>query len=206
MLVNTLQGELQQIYEIYTDEKISDYINSSSLLTKEYCAQSNINETVLLLERDDCIDISVIFNEHIIELLEHNKLSKFNLESFCYLLEGISHFLYLVHNCHHDKKVTMIEMELQAEIDKFIYLSMLNHSMDKNDLHALLFSDITYVSSLSTECKQRYETANFYAAKYTHYILRNFHASNINSSLKKELRRFYRMTLQDKMHHINSIH
>ena len=35
-------------------------------------------------------------------------------------LEGVSHFLYLVWNASHDRPVSLLELEMQAEVDKFI--------------------------------------------------------------------------------------
>ncbi len=35
-------------------------------------------------------------------------------------LEGVSHFLYLVWNASHDRAVSLLELEMQAEVDKFI--------------------------------------------------------------------------------------
>ena len=46
------------------------------------------------------------------------------MECFCLALEGVSHFLYLIWNASFDRSVTLLEMELQAEIDKFVMLGI----------------------------------------------------------------------------------
>ena len=35
-------------------------------------------------------------------------------------LEGVSHFLYLSWNAGHDKPVSLLELEMQAEVDKYV--------------------------------------------------------------------------------------
>src|SRR6202171_6331850 len=35
-------------------------------------------------------------------------------------LEGVSHFLYLAWNAGHDRPVSLLELEMQAEIDKYV--------------------------------------------------------------------------------------
>ncbi len=35
-------------------------------------------------------------------------------------LEGVSHFVYLAWNAGHDKPVSLLELEMQAEVDKYV--------------------------------------------------------------------------------------
>src|SRR5213082_2396274 len=35
-------------------------------------------------------------------------------------LEGVSHFLYLAWNAGHDRPVSLLELEMQAEVDKYV--------------------------------------------------------------------------------------
>ena len=43
-----------------------------------------------------------------------------NVADCCTALEGVSHFLYLAWNAGHDKPVSLLELEMQAEVDKYV--------------------------------------------------------------------------------------
>ena len=43
-----------------------------------------------------------------------------NVADYWTALEGVSHFLYLAWNAGHDKPVSLLELEMQAEIDKYV--------------------------------------------------------------------------------------
>ncbi len=36
------------------------------------------------------------------------------------MLEGVSHFLCVAHHATHDRQVSLLTLELQAEIDKYV--------------------------------------------------------------------------------------
>ena len=46
-----------------------------------------------------------------------------NLADFWSALEGVSHFTYYAWNAARDKSVSLFELELQAEVDKFVTTS-----------------------------------------------------------------------------------
>ena len=43
-----------------------------------------------------------------------------NVADYWTALEGVSHFLYLAWNAGHDKPVSLLELEMQAEVDKYV--------------------------------------------------------------------------------------
>ena len=43
-----------------------------------------------------------------------------NLADYLTAAEGVSHFVYVAWNAGHDKPVTLLELELQAEVDKYV--------------------------------------------------------------------------------------
>ena len=43
-----------------------------------------------------------------------------NLADYLTAAEGVSHFVYVAWNTGHDKPVTLLELELQAEVDKYV--------------------------------------------------------------------------------------
>ena len=78
-------------------------------------------EKLLLSEEADELHLALYLDAGLLErLAERDPLEELgpgNLEDFCKVLEGLSHFNYLTWNAT-DRRVTMLELELQAEVDK----------------------------------------------------------------------------------------
>jgi hypothetical protein len=122
------------------------------------------------------------------------------------VLEGISHFNCIAWKATQDRSVSLLELELQGEIDKFVSTTLLALSQANGDLihrlHGWLFDDVRYHDELNDEQVDRYRTANDYAARFCHG-LRTQLIDNDELALS-ELRRFYRLQLGDKISHIHS--
>ena len=206
---------MQAIYEIEVDHSVNDFLITDKVLADHLSAESSNNndERLLISEYEDGIDLSLyisadvykhIENSHPINLVKQGKHSE-----FCLMLEGVSHFLYVVWNANHHKQVTLLEMELQAEIDKFIFMQDLIDHEQKNDsiddLRNWLFENNTYDAELNSNELERYEQANYYAAKYCRALQQNYKLSGLNPELLNDLRRLYRMSQQEKMRYINKL-
>ncbi len=143
-------------------------------------------------------------NTHPINLIEQGKHSE-----FCLMLEGVSHFLYVVWNASYQRQVTLLEMELQAEIDKFILMQSLidnhNDSDAINNLRIWLFESNEYDSRLNANELERYEQANYYAGKYCQALQQKYKLSGLDKTLLNDLRRLYRMSQQEKMRYIKQL-
>lgn len=184
-------------------DQLSGHLNSS-----------RSKERLLISECSDGLDLSLyissdvisqIQNVHPIELITEGKYSE-----FCLILEGVSHFLYIVWNASHQRQVTLFEMELQAEIDKFILLqSFIDYEPEKNDAAQIgnwLFESHTFDEMLSEVELTRYEQANYYAGKYCLGLQQQFQLTEKNKDLLNELRRFYRFSRENKVRYINRLH
>ena len=197
------------------DHSVNDFLITDKLLADHLSADNFINndERLLISEYEDGMDLSLYISEEIYQYLDNshpiNLIEQGKHSEFCLLLEGVSHFLYVVWNANHHKQVTLLEMELQAEIDKFIMLqSFIDHGKDSdsiNNLRNWLFENHSYDSELSPNEIERYEQANYYAAKYCMALQQNYKLSRLNQDLLNDLRRLYRMSQQEKMRYINKL-
>jgi len=103
-----------------------------------------------------------------------------------------------------DKSVTLLELELQAEVDKFVATRLLAHEQNKPEitrmLHHWLFGDVSFHPSLNADERHRYETASDYAARFCRYL-----GQRMDDGFgMQELRHFYRLTQSEKISHIHS--
>ena len=207
-MFDQLQNKLQDIYEIETVHRATDFITSNQALLRTMGENNfSTNESVFISQFEDNIDISIFLESNIIENLNNPNISKLDINDLCHALEGISHFLYLIYHAEHDRQVKFIELELQAEIDKFIYLvqsqTVDNDTNSHFQLHQWLFEKFLFRENLSREEISRYKDANYYAAKYCLELIKRFEQCPDWLSINRELRRFYRLPLQNKLQYIN---
>src|SRR5215472_3890111 len=69
------------------------------------------------------------------------------LDPLCQIIEGVSHFVYLADRARAEREATQLELELQAEVDKFIVLAASMPSLDERSsavLRGRLFDGVTY--------------------------------------------------------------
>ncbi len=215
MPFSKLQERLQDIYEIETDYAVADFLVSDE--TVRNCLDSGasrVRETVYVSEQRDSLDITVYLHADVVRNLENadpeSALHSGNLEDFCLATEGISHFLKLVWHGENERSVSLLDLELQAEIDKFVltylYLYEQLQSVNTRDLRRLLFDAVEFQPEPGTDEHQRYQDANHYAGKYCQALERIYMDCDDARHMLKELRRFYRLPLADKLRRINKLH
>ena len=217
MSLDYFQKRLQSIYEIDVKHRAHDFLITDEFIANQLSGASNTcsaRERLLIAECDDGLDISLYISAEVMALLDEQHptdlLSIGNYAEFCLILEGVSHFLYLVWNAGHARQVTLFEMELQAEIDKFILLNALSDDQTGDIFHSQhigswLFERHSFEDSLSEDERIRYERANYFAGKYCQGLQQQFCVAEMNQGLLNELRRFYRFGREEKLRYINRL-
>lgn len=131
-----------------------------------------------------------------------------NMKEFCLALEGVSHFLYVAWNAGYDRCVTLLELELQAEVDKYVTLvDVLKQRCDHHippRLRDWLFEQVTFDPNLSDEALGRYRDANYFAGKYCMNLESRYVNDRRDGELSRELRKFYRLPQGEKIRLIES--
>lgn len=119
------------------------------------------------------------------------------------LVEGVSHFVHLAERSRTRLSTSHLELELQAEVDKFVLLwdrVSTPHPSVLADLHQWLFGRVTYLDEAGTVPGDRYRLANRLAARLCGKLVdRARRASEFVAPLQF-LRQFYRCGLSDKIH------
>ena len=84
------------------------------------------------------------------------------------VLEGISHFVLLAERARTELPTTRLELELQAEVDKFVLLATGRKlpSSRAQRLHDRLYQRVCFADPPDTESGRRYRLANAVAARY----------------------------------------
>jgi hypothetical protein len=210
-LLNNLQHVLAQLSDAKVHERVGDFhiaerAQCAALMLRELAPDED--EQVLVCEEEVGLALSVYVDAQVLERLSKTNplhvLHEGNLADFCTALEGVSHFHYLVWSAQHQRQVSLLELEVQAEVDKYAVAMYLLRKQGCNELqHGLcskLFGAVSYVMSLSTEGLQRYHEANRCAARYCSRL--NQHLSRTRfrpEAWLRSLREFYRLSQRAKL-------
>lgn len=124
------------------------------------------------------------------------------LDGVCQIIEGVSHFVYITHRAHRDQETTQLELELQAEVDKYVVLAASIEAFDtrrSEGLRERLYNAVDFSHHAESEEGERYRTANDLARQFTGRLERKFVARRNYGDMRRELRRFFHMAQSDKL-------
>ena len=212
-MLSQLQAHLKDMYRVDPGYDVNDFLITDPLIARILGAESLIpdtEESVLLQEDEDGLALSVFLDDAVLSRLKDanpfQKLHANQLNDLWTVLEGISHFNYIAWRARKNHRVSLLELEMQAEVDKFVSTFLL--ALDQEDgeiavrLHGWLFDNVRFNPALNEDQRERYNTANNYAARFCDGLRKRL-SRNSGKGLH-ELRHFYRLSQRDKISHIHS--
>ena len=212
MVLQQLQELLGGIYDVPLDYDVYDFLFTERERLPPAVRASRTDEQVLVLDQGDAAGIGLFLDAHLLGRLTAanplQALTAANIGDYWTALEGVSHFLYLAWNAGHDRQVGLLELELQAEIDKYVSSWWLLREQDParypSELHRLLFEYTRIDGTLAAGRSELYREANQYAARFCRRLQRQLSAASVAAQREAltELRRFYRLSRARKVDHI----
>ena len=217
MLLKKIQQQFETIYQLPQYLSIEDFlINQETLerLKEQQCSLPTIlnrKGLMLLLSEGEALSLAIYLHDQVIHNLHKHDpflgLNENNIHDFCIMAEEVSHFLYTTWRARKSIQMTKLELELQAEVDKFVICTFYrsNHRACINNLSLkeLLFETFSLEKDLPIESQQRYSTASKLALHYCHFLESRFIKKGLFPQMMGEIRRFYRLGQTDKISHIN---
>ena len=208
-----LQQQLSDLYQVGTGHDVRDYLITDPALAQALgggAMLANTSETLLVHEDGGSLSLSLFLERDLLDRLESGNplddLQADQLDDLWKVMEGLSHFNCMVWKASHDRAVSLLELELQAEIDKFVATMQLAIEQRDGDLlnrlHTWLFDEISFNDGLDDEQLDRYRAANEYAARFCRGLRGRLIADDQQAI--SELRQFYRLSLTDKISHIHT--
>ena len=211
-MLTTLQRQLERIYEVEIPHRVDDFLVTDpdfleAVQGKSDSDEPNVEERLLVVQNDDSVDISLYLDNAVIDRLTADdpiaNLHDGNLADYCTVVEGVSHFVYLVWNAGFERSVSLMELEMQAEIDKYVSTAFLFSQQGcgriPTSLYRWLFEKPTFDSSLDRASLERYRDANYYASRYCARLEKRYLGQNSRAGIFKDLRRLYRLTHRAKI-------
>jgi hypothetical protein len=124
------------------------------------------------------------------------------LDPLCQIIEGVSHFVYLTERAQAEQTTTQLELEIQAEVDKYVVLAASVRDLDARSsaqLRSRLYEGAIYAHAEGSEIGARYRLANDAAHAFVARLERVHLAKRSFGALRSELRRFFRAGQEEKL-------
>jgi hypothetical protein len=209
-MVGRVQAHLEAIYGITCSARAEGFMVDTEAAV-QLGATGRSDEELLVLEGEEELELALYLAPGLLRRLQpyesgpvHSLLER-ELDGFCQLAEGVSHFLYVTHTAVHGRTVSLLELEAQAEVDKFA-ICLLHRwgegalQWAKELLHRL-FEAISFHPHLSGAERWRYEEANRLARNYCGRLLPHVAERRLDKLLSA-LRYSYRLGAEAKLRHL----
>jgi hypothetical protein len=206
MLLRELQSLLGRINDVEVPHDVYDFlITDRAELSRWHAASaaSGTPETLLVEQGDEGMNLALYLDAELLRRLVASapleRLHDGNLEDFCTALEGVSHFSCVIWCAARGRPVSVLALEMQAEIDKYVASVLLTGTQRggtlAHDLHARLFEQVRFREDLADDARRLYEAANRYAARFCRRLEDRFlRRRRVRvAEMLGELRRFYRL-------------
>jgi hypothetical protein len=185
-LAARVQGALERVYQLDRVANVGDFLQG---------AEAGEREALLVREADDgALEVRL--------LLPHLEETDADLDALCQIIEGVSHFVYVVERARTLRGTTQLELELQAEVDKWVVLAASIHGFDVDRSAALrtrLYESVTFAHDGANELGQRYRVANAAANRFVRRLERDYVGGARYGELRTELRRFFQVGQEEKL-------
>jgi hypothetical protein len=214
-LLRRMQALLAQLYDAPVREDVQDFVLSDRRrLSDVVGAQAGQagDEQVYVVEEEQGVRLGLFIDSAVLARLASRDpleaLDESNLPDYCTALEGVSHFHYLVWSLSRGRNVSLLELELQAEVDKYATaLALITRQQSgrfPDALHARLFHAVSFLPQPDEISRRRYQEANRHAARFCRSLEERFlRARRQRPELwLAELRRFFRRSHQEKIRNL----
>jgi hypothetical protein len=197
-----IQARLCQYYGIEGEPAVDAFIDAS------IDADEGEREALLIRDGGNDLELSLRLPRSAVEAG-----GRPSFDELCQVIEGVSHFVYVAERARRELPATQLELELQAEVDKYL---LFTHSpaLDPRAslaasparelarsarfepgraarLRAMLFERVTFLDPEGTEPGDRYRMANDLAARFAGRLERHFARHGRFDQMRAALRRFY---------------
>jgi hypothetical protein len=188
-----VQQQLEDLYALEPGPDIAHYVRAGPRAA---------HESLLLREADGMVEVALELPDYLVVLTARPFPREPN-SGWLELIEGVSHFVYVAERARTDLPTTLLELELQAEVDKFVLLGLGGAhpgltriaAHEARCLYRTLYDAVRYLHPAGTILGDRYRAASDLAARFVVRLL----AMRSNEGVLAMLRRFYRCGQADKV-------
>ncbi len=211
-----IQRILSELYDLRPEVDVEQFVCGRELLEAAVGEdEARRGEVLLICEDEEGIHVGLYLDPGVISRLE---AARPDFHAVCLATEGVSHFLYLSFRADNDEQVSQLELELQAEVDKYAAGLLASDAAQQDEgsellagngvgairarsraLRERLFRGVRFLDAPGTIEGERYRLAHRAAARYAATLEARFVDHGRVDELWAELRRFYRMGMRQKL-------
>lgn len=208
-MIGRVQAHLEAIYDIECELRADEFLVTPEV-ARALGSRGRTAEELLVRQDADELEIALYLAPELLAKLrafQHapgDRVVDGALDSYVQVAEGVSHFLYLARCASLGRKVTLLELEAQAEIDKFASCVLSCWSRGARfaeELLARLFERVRYHPHLAPAERWRYMEANRLSHGFCRRLLRHVAARRMDRFLG-DLRYAYRLGAEAKLRHL----
>ena len=210
MTLGALQRGIEHLYAVDTGLDVDDFLVDDAALPDE--SLRTRGETLLLREAEDgAAEVGLWVDATSLARLEaapaRHWIGDDLLPDLCKAVEGVSHFVYLAYRALEERPVSLFDLELQAEVDKFAVAALLARedgggSSEIAALRVRLFEDASFLDDERAENGARYRRASRCAARLASRLEDPISRASGRTQTVDHLRRFYRLGAEEKVRFI----
>jgi hypothetical protein len=214
VVLRGLQSLLARLYDLPVEHDVYDYLVTDRRALAGVVPHNDRREPeeeLLLAETPDGAGVALYIDPTVLRRLEAcdplGALTEENLADYCTALEGVSHFVYSTWRLECDAPMSLLELETQAEVDKYAAtVFLIAHQQGGSypaQVHSRLFNRVAFDARLEPDQFDRYRMAHRCAANFCRRLERRFvsRGSAKVEALVRELRKFYRLGSAAKLNY-----
>ena len=198
-----LQQLLQSIHGIQA-APVRDFLVDRAF-RERHAPLSSPHEALLLRESGEELHVALFLDDSVLAHLTRSATDPWTqerLQGFCAATEGVSHFLYLAHRAGQGGQVSQLELEAQAEIDKYLAVMLqlwaTGRRKASREVRRRLFERSILRAGLTAPERDRYRLASALAAACARAWEARYVLSGQLDGLLREARRLYRLAGGEK--------
>jgi hypothetical protein len=203
-MLDLIQEHLEAIYAVRCEHRASDFLVDADT-ARALGGSAGSREELLVSEGEVGLELALYVAPALLARVAHADPLRALSEDpggFCEVAEGVSHFVYLARCAALDRRVSLLELEAQAEVDKFAVCVLMRwgHQLGTGaaSLVGQLFDRVRLRDTLSPAERFRYEASSRVARAYCLRLVPLVVAGRLERLLA-ELRRAYRMGAEAKL-------
>ncbi len=208
-ILESIAAVLQQWYGL-PPTPIAPFLISASDFSAHCAAQPSVHpasrETLLITPcPDDTIEIGLYIAPEIVAHLDADnpaaQLHDGNLDDACVAIEGVSHWLCACAKIENDVPCSLLELELQAEIDKYLVCTdwLRRQGQSARHLLARLFEHYALHGGMSAPDAERYHAASHFAERFCLVAEHQFQRRHRIPHLIDHARHFFHLSHWQKL-------
>lgn len=210
-MIGRMQDHLQAIYGFTCEARAETFVVDTEAAV-QLGGTGRAEEELLVSEGEDELELALYLAPSLLDRLKPYEAGPVgyvldgDLDGYCQLAEGVSHFLYVAHTAAHGRALSLLELEAQAEVDKFAVCLL--HRWGEGvkawseELLRRLFDRISYRPSLSAQERWRYEEANRLSRNFCTRLMGHVGQRRLERLLS-DLRYAYRLGAEAKLQHFS---